>query len=87
MGESFLLKCEIHGSDLYGKVAKAILDHDGITDEGIANYTGILSIDLVRMILKDLKWKDLIVSNLKFNRIKKFYSLTYQVNIKNNSFQ
>ena len=77
MGESFLLKCEIHGSDLYGKVAKAILDHDGITDEGIANYTGIPSIDLVRMILKDLGWNELIVSNLEYILIKKLYTMKY----------
>ena len=77
MGEDFLLKCEIHGSDLYGRVAKAILDHDGITDEGIANYTGIPSIDLVRMILKDLGWNELIVSNREYILIKKLYTMKY----------
>ena len=66
MPDDFLLKCEIHGSDLYRKVAKAILDHDGVTDEGIANYTGIPSIDLVRMILKDLIWSGMIKMNREF---------------------
>ena len=75
MGEDFLLKCEIHGSDLYGKVAKAILDHDGITDEGIANYTGIPSIDLVRMILKDLGWIGAINSKKEFNQNRKWFQV------------
>ena len=77
MPDDFLLKCEIHGSDLYRKVAKAILDHDGVTDEGIANYTGIPSIDLVRMILKDLGWNEIIVSNREYILIKKLYTMKY----------
>ena len=77
MGESFLLKCEIHGSDLYRKVAKAILDHDGITDEGIANYTGIPSIDLVRMVLRDLVWLGLIISKREYIHSKKWFVTLY----------
>ena len=77
MPDDFLLKCEIHGSDLYGKVAKAILDHDGITDEGIANYTGIPSIDLVRMILKDLIWSGMIFSKIRHLVEKELYVRVY----------
>ena len=80
MPDDFLLKCEIHGSDLYGKVAKAILDHDGITDEGIANYTGIPSIDLVRMILKDLGWIEVINSKKEFNQNRKWFQVKYYRN-------
>ena len=77
MPDDFLLKCEIHGSDLYGKVAKAILDHDGITDEGIANYTGIPSIDLVRMVIRDLVWLGLVISKREHIHSKKWFVTLY----------
>ena len=72
MGEGFSEKCAKHGAEIYRKVADAISSHSGISDEGIANYTGIPSIDLVRMILKDLIWSGMIKMNREFENSKNF---------------
>ena len=65
MGEFFSEKCANHGAEIYRKVADAISSHNGITDEGIANYSGIPSIDLVRMILRDLIWSRMVFSKIR----------------------
>ena len=80
MGESFSEKCANHGAEIYRKVADAISSHNGITDEGIANYTGIPSIDLVRMILKDLGWIGAINSKKEFNQNRKWFQVKYYRN-------
>ena len=77
MGESFSEKCAIHGGEIYRKVADAISSHNGITDEGIANYTGIPSIDLVRMVLRDLVWHGLVISRREFVHSKKWFVISY----------
>ena len=80
MGESFSDKCANHGAEIYRKVADAISSHNGISDEGIANYTGIPSIDLVRMILRDLIWSEIIRVNLEFDDSRNFYIKRYYAN-------
>ena len=77
MGEFFSEKCAIHGAEIYRKVADAISSHNGITDEGIANYTGIPSIDLVKMILKDLIWLGLIISKRQYTHSKRWFYTLY----------
>ena len=77
MGEFFSEKCAIHGAEIYRKVADAISSHNGITDEGIANYTGIPSIDLVRMVLRDLVWRGLVISKRMFVHSKKLHVIIY----------
>ena len=69
--------CANHGAEVYRKVADAISSHNGITDEEIANYTGIPSIDLVRMVLKDLLWNDSIIVAIKFDIIRNWYIKSY----------
>ena len=81
MGESFSEKCAIHGAEIYRKVADAISSHNGISDEGIANYTGIPSIDLVRMILKDLLWNDSIIVAIKLDEKKNYHVKNYHVSV------
>ena len=82
MGESFSEKCAIHGAEIYRKVADVISNHNGISDEGIANYTGIPSIDLVRMILRDLVWSGLVIGFRNFDPAKKYYVQHYFNSIK-----
>ena len=77
MGESFSDKCANHGAEIYRKVADAISSHNGITDEGIANYTGIPSIDLVRMILRDLIWSGMVFSKIRHIAEKGWYVRVY----------
>ena len=81
MGESFSEKCANHGAEIYRKVGEAISSHNGITDEGIANYTGIPSIDLVRMILKDLLWNDSIIVAIKLDEKKNHHIKNYYVSV------
>ena len=77
MGEFFSEKCAIHGAEIYRKVADAISRHNGISDEGIANYTGIPSIDLVRMVLRDLVWLGLVISKREYIHSKKWFVTLY----------
>ena len=81
MSEFFSEKCAIHGAEIYRKVADVISSHNGITDEGIANYTGIPSIDLVRMILKDLLWNDSIIVAIKLDEKKNYHIKNYYVSV------
>ena len=77
MPEFFSEKCAKHGAEIYRKVADAISYHNGITDEEIANYTGIPSIDLVRMVLRDLVWHGLVISKREFVYSKKCFVISY----------
>ena len=77
MPEFFSEKCAKHGAEIYRKVADAISIHNGISDEGIANYTGIPSIDLVRMVLRDLVWLGLVISKREYIDSKKWFVTLY----------
>ena len=77
MPKNFSEKCANHGAEIYRKVGEAISSHNGITDEGIANYTGIPSIDLVRMVLRDLVWHGLVISKREFVYSKKWFVTLY----------
>ena len=77
MGESFSEKCANHGAEIYRKVADAISSHNGISDEGITNFTGIPSIDLVRMVLRDLVWLGLVISKREYIDSKKWFVTLY----------
>ena len=80
MPKNFSEKCASQGAEIYRKVADAISTHNGINDEGIANYTGIPSIDLVRMIIKDLLWSNFLISKRIFDSKRKFFVTLYEIN-------
>ncbi len=79
MSDEFITNCKNIGSDLYGKVAEAIVEHGPLTDEEIEPFTRIMSIDMVRAVITDLSRRGLIKGTRVKDERKGWFVIKYEM--------